>query len=129
MPMTTRPAMRTSVVGSDGGDHRAGAEHRHAGQHDLLAPEEVADGAEAQHEAGEGQGVAVHHPLQLAHRGMQFALHIGQHHRDDRVVEEGQEEDEEEGRQGQPIEIETLRKLRASPAEIWVTLPNPAEAT
>ena len=97
--MTTRPAMRTSVVGSDRGDDRAGAEDGHAGQHHLLAAEEVADGAEAQHEAGEGQGIAVHHPLQLAHRGVQVALHVGQNDRDDGVVEEGQEEDEEEGRQ------------------------------
>ena len=85
----------------DRGDDRPGAEDGHAGQHHLLAPEEVADGAEAQHEAGEGQGVAVHHPLQLAHRCMQVCLHIGEHHRHDGVVEKGQEENEQESGQGQ----------------------------
>ena len=76
----------------DRGDHRASAKDGHPGEHHLLAPEEVADGAEAQHEAGEGQGVPVHHPLQLTHRGVQLTLHVGQDDGDDGVVEEGQEE-------------------------------------
>ena len=87
--------------GGDGGDDRAGAEHGHAEQDHLLAPEQVTDGPEAQHQAGEGQGVAVDHPLQLADRGVQVTLHIGQHHRHDGVVEEGQKEDEQERGQGQ----------------------------
>ena len=101
MPMTTRPAMRTSVVGATAAITEPAQNTATPAEHHLLAPEQVADGAEAQHQAGEGQGVAVHHPLELAHRGVQVALHIGQHHRHDGVVEERQEEDEEKGRQGQ----------------------------
>ena len=33
-------------VGGHGGDDRSGDEHGHTGQHDLLAAEEVTDGAE-----------------------------------------------------------------------------------
>ena len=87
--------------GGDGGDHRAGTEHGHSEQNHLLAPEQVADGAEAEHQTGEGQGVAVHHPLELAHRRVQVTLHICQHHGHDGVVEEGQKEDEQECGQSQ----------------------------
>ena len=98
--MTTRPAMRIGG-GSHRRDHRAGAEDGHSGQHDLLAAEEVTDRPETQHQPGKCQGVTVHHPLQLADRGVEFALDVCENHRDDGVVQEGQEEDEEEGRESQ----------------------------
>lgn len=82
-------------------DDRACAKDRHPGQHHLLASEQVADGAEAEHQAGEGQCVAIDHPLQLTDRSVQLALHVGQDNGDNRVVEERQEEDEQEGRQGE----------------------------
>ncbi len=82
------------------GNDRAGTEDSHSEQDHFLAPEKVTDRAEAQHEAGEGEGIAIHHPLQLAHGGVQVALHMGQHDGHNRVVEEGQEEDEEKDGQG-----------------------------
>ena len=50
-----------------------------------------------QHEGGEGQGVAVHDPLQLRDAGVQARLHVGQRDADDRRVEERQKEDGGEG--------------------------------
>ena len=55
-----------------------------------------------QHEAGEGQRVAVDHPLQRGDAGVEIALDVGQADADDRVVEEGEKEDPAQGgeRQG-----------------------------
>ena len=85
----------------DGGrcHDRPGAEHRDAGQHDPLAPEQVTQHPRRQHEAGEGQGVAVDHPLQRGDAGVQVALHVGQPDADDGVVEERQEQDGTQRRQ------------------------------
>ena len=78
---------------------RAGAEDGDPDEHDALAAEDVAEHAGDQHEAGERQGVAVDHPLQRRDPGMQIALDIGQADADDRVVEEGEEEDGAQGGQ------------------------------
>ena len=74
-------------------------------EHHLLATEKVADGAETEHQAGERQGIAVHHPLQLADRGVQLALHVGEDNGDDGVVEKGQEKHEQERRQSRRVRL------------------------
>ena len=84
----------------DGTEHRTGAEHPDTAQHDLLPAELVAQHAPGQHERGEGQGVAVHHPLEGRDSGVQAALHVGQGHADHGVVQEGQEQDRTQGGQG-----------------------------
>ena len=98
----TRAAISQSTFVAGGGHHGAGAEHGDAGQHDLLAAEEVAERPAGQHEGGEGQRIAVDDPLQRGDAGMQAALDVGQADADDGVVEERQEEDGAEGgeRQG-----------------------------
>ena len=101
MPMTTRPAIRTSVSGATAAITEPAQKTVTPASITFLRPKQVADGAEAEHQAGEGQGVAVDHPLQLADRGVQATLHVGQHDGHDGVVEERQEEDEQESGQGQ----------------------------
>ena len=80
--------------------HGPGAEDRHSGEHDALAAKDVAQHPGRQHEAGEGERVAVHHPLQGGDARVQVALDVGQPDADDRVVEEGEEEDGAQDRQG-----------------------------
>ena len=100
-PMTTRPDDKDVGCRGNGSDDRSRTKDDDPGQKNLLAPEEVADGAEAQHEAGESEGVTVYHPLQLTHRCVQTTLDVGQDDRDDGVVQECQEQNEEQSRQGQ----------------------------
>ena len=71
----------------------ATAEDGHPDEHDSLAAEDVAEHAGDQHEAGEGQRIAVDHPLQRGDAGVEIALDVGQADADDGVVEEGEEED------------------------------------
>ena len=59
----------------DRADDRSAAEDRHADQHETLAAEVVAERAEHQHQAGEGQGVTADDPLQLRDVGVQLRLH------------------------------------------------------
>ena len=84
-------------VDRDRADDRPAAEDRHADQHQALATEVVAERAEHQHQAGEGQGVAADDPLQLRHVGVQLGLHAREDRTGDRVVEERQKEDREQG--------------------------------
>ena len=90
-------------VGGRGGHDRTGAEDGDAGQHDLLAAEQVAQRPPGQHEGGERQGVAVDDPLQGGDAGMQAALDVGQPDADHGVVEEGQEQDGAERGQRQRL--------------------------
>ena len=101
MPMTTRPAMRMSVVGATAAITEPAQNTATPNRITFLRPSRSPMVPKLSIKAGKGQGVAVDHPLQLADRGVQVALHVGQHHRHDGVVEEGQEEDEQQGRQGQ----------------------------
>ncbi len=71
----------------------ATAEDGHADEHDALAAEDVPEHAGHQHETGEGQGIAVDHPLQGRDAGVEIALDIGQADADDRVVQEGEKQD------------------------------------
>jgi hypothetical protein len=87
-------------VGGQRGHNRTGAEDRHAGQHDLLAAEDVAQRSPRQHEGSERQGVAVDDPLQRCDAGMQAALDVGQPDAHHCVVQEGQEQDEAQRGQG-----------------------------
>jgi hypothetical protein len=50
----------------DGGGHVGGGEHGEARQQDVLAAPPVADGADRQEQRGQGDGVAVDDPQQLA---------------------------------------------------------------
>ena len=83
------------------GHDRPGAEDHDPDDHDALAAELVADHAEPEHRAGEGQRVRAHHPLQRRDPRVQVALHIPQRDADDRVVEERQEQDNAEHREGE----------------------------
>ena len=101
-PITARPAMSTSGVRGERAQHRAGAEHPRAGQHDLLAAELVPDHPAGQHEAGEREGVRAHHPLQVGDARLQARLDVAERDADHGVVEEGQEEQRAQRREGQP---------------------------
>ena len=99
----TRPPMSTSTLGAMAASDRTGAEDGDAGQHDLLAAEDVAQRPPGQHEGGEGQGVAVDDPLQRRDAGMQAALDVGQPDAHHGVVQEGQEQDQAERGQGRRL--------------------------
>ena len=85
------------------GHHGSGAEDGDPRQHDALAPEDVTQHPRREHEAGEGQRVAVDHPLQRRDTRVEVALDVGQPYADDRVVEEGEEEDGAQGRERQGL--------------------------
>ena len=106
-PMITRPAISQPTTAGDGAQHRSAAEDGDANQHDPLAPQEVTQHSRDEHEAGERQCVAVHHPLQRGDAGVQVTLDVGQADTDDRVVEEGEEKDGAERRQGQLLRDRT----------------------
>ncbi len=76
---------------------RARAVDAGSDQHDLLAAELIAQHPEGQHEAGERQGVGPDHPLERGDAGVQVRLDAGQGDADDRVVEEGQEQQRAQG--------------------------------
>ena len=78
----------------------AGAEDDDAGEHHLLPPEQVAERPAGEHQRREREHVAVDDPLQVADAGAERRLDVGERDADDRVVEEGEEEDRAEGRQG-----------------------------
>src|SRR4029077_6306593 len=88
-------------AGSGGGQRGAGAVHTRSGQHDLLAAELIAQHPAGQHETGERQGVGPDHPLQRGASAVQVLLNAGQRDADHRVVEESQEQDRAQGREGE----------------------------
>ena len=98
--MTTGPAISQSTLAASAATTEPAQKTATPRQHDLLAAEEVAEGARGQHEGGEREGVAVHHPLEGGDPGVEIALDVGQPDADDRVVQEGQEEDDAERGQG-----------------------------
>src|SRR6185437_9642179 len=63
-------------------------------------PEQVAERSAGEHERGEGEHVPVDDPLQAADAGAERRLDVGERDADDRVVEEGEEEDRADGREG-----------------------------
>ena len=99
MPMIDAAGDEPVDVGRQRGDDGPGAEDRDAGEHDALATEDVAEHPGRQHEAGEGQRVAVDHPLQRGDARVEIALDVRQPDADDRVVEKGEEEDRAQRRQ------------------------------
>ena len=66
-------------------------EHDHAGDEDLLAPDDVRGAAAEQQEAAEQQRVAVDHPLQVGLAELQVLLDRRQRDVDDRRVEDDHE--------------------------------------
>src|SRR5205823_4815225 len=86
--------------GRDRRDDGAGAEDDDTGEHHLLPPEQVAERAAREHQRGEREHVAVDDPLQAADADAQRRLDVGERDADDRVVEEGEEKDRAEGREG-----------------------------
>ena len=56
-PMTARPAMMAAGAVREGGEQRAGEEHREAGLQRALAAVAVADGARSQQQTGEHEPV------------------------------------------------------------------------
>jgi hypothetical protein len=78
-----------------------GAEDGNPDQHHALAAELIADHAEAEHRASEGQRIRAHHPLQRRDARVQLALDVAKRDANDRVVEECQEEDDAQYGQGE----------------------------
>ena len=86
-----------STLPAERRDDGAAAEQGDPDEHDPLAAEEVTEHPGRQHQAGECQRIAVDHPLQRGDPRMQVALDVGQADADDRVVEEGEEQDPAQG--------------------------------
>ena len=99
--MITRPSDEQVDAVRERRDEGAGAEAGDPGEQHLLAAEDVAERAAAQHQRREREHVAVDDPLQARHPGPQRGLHVGERDADDRVVEERQEEDRADGGQSE----------------------------
>ena len=84
---------------------RAGTEDRDAREHHLLPPEQVAERPAREHERGEREQVAVDDPLEAADADAERRLDVGERNADDRVVEEGDEEDRADGRESHPAGV------------------------
>jgi hypothetical protein len=78
------------------------AEADDAGQEDLPVPEPVADLADGDQRDGQGQQVAVGHPLNVGERRAEVALDGRVGDRDDRAVECHHHDPERGGEQRQP---------------------------
>ena len=98
-PMMTRPAINQSTLLARAATTDPAQKIATPASMTRLAAQDVAQRPRRQHEAGEGQGVAVDHPLQGRDAGVQIALDVGQTHADDRVVKKGEEQDGAQGRQ------------------------------
>ncbi len=59
--------------GGQRGQHVGDSEHAQPCEQDVLATEAIADGADGHQQCGEGDGVAVDHPQQLALSGAEVA--------------------------------------------------------
>ena len=77
-------------VRCDRAQHRSAGEPNHPEQEDAPAAEEVTERATEQQEAGEGQGVCVHDPLQAREAGVEVLADRRQRDVDDRGVERGE---------------------------------------
>jgi hypothetical protein len=85
-----RPDQQARAEGGAAGE-RGDPEDGQPGEDDALVAVEVADGAVGQHQAGQGDGVAVHYPLQVADVRPQPRADAGQGDVDDGHVEQDQE--------------------------------------
>ncbi len=61
------------------------------------------------------EGVAADHPLQVGDRGLEVGLHVAEPDRDDRVVEEGEEEQRAERGQRKPARVIAPAALPVGP--------------
>jgi hypothetical protein len=81
-------------VGAEAADHRPEGEDRQAEQQGPLAAEPVPQRPGREEQGGEDQGVGGDDPLQLAGRGLEVRLQVGQGH-----VEPGHRHDHHDQRQ------------------------------
>jgi hypothetical protein len=87
--------------GREGCCGRPGGEDRQPDDEQAFAPEPIAERRAGQQQDGEGEGVGIHHPLELRDRGAEIGADDGQGGGDDEVVEGGHE-DRECGDQERP---------------------------
>ena len=110
----------------DRGHDRAGAKDRDAREHHLLSAEQVAERAAGEHERGKREHVAVHDPLQAGDADAERRLDVGERDADDRVVEEGEEEDRADGCEGRFAGVTLLEQRESAHAEDVTTCRWPA---
>ena len=101
-PMTPRPTMSVVVDPASALSERTDQEGEEAGAEGVAPPEPVAQAAGREQEPSEDDRVGRHDPLELRRAGLEFTDHLGQGDVDDRVVDGGDQEGEDQDTEDAP---------------------------
>ena len=96
---------RLGQVTGGGGttERRGGGEADHADHDHAAVPGHVGEPSAEGKQGGQGQQIAVHHPLHSGRRKREVFLQLGNGDRDDRLVDEGHRDREDHRHENEPL--------------------------